>query len=249
MRHRHPHISRFLLCAWALTAIGLMPARTAIASYGVVAGSAHNSIHLSAEAREGWRVTAELVSRPSWISRANLTCTTAESGADVRVIFDVSDQAPAGAHGTLIVALQAVDQNGKRVVRSLRRVPLTLTATAPEIQQSFQIEECCIPIAGIDGARDGRPDRFLLLGAVPNPWQAATAFRFGLPTAASASLRVLDLAGRVVWEARTPRLQAGYHQITWDGRDGTGRRAPPGLYFYKVVAGPWQASGKALRLR
>ena len=105
-----------------------------------------------------------------------------------------------------------------------------------------------MPTAGIRDARDGRPDRPVLLGAVPNPWRALTDIRFGLATASPISLRILDVAGRVVREVRTPELAPGYHQIQWDGRDAGGQPVASGLYFYELSAGAWLATGKTLLL-
>ena len=50
-------------------------------------------------------------------------------------------------------------------------------------------------------------------------------------------LCLFDLTGRLVGERRQQQT-AGRHQIVWDGRDGSGRRVPPGLYIAELhIAG------------
>jgi hypothetical protein len=218
------------------------------ADYAVVPGSADNSVHLVIECPADWRVAADLVSLPPWVSRADLTCNPGPHGADVRITFDVASGAPVGERDGLVLALQARDPHGQPVAATLRRLPLKLATIAPQVQQSFQIEECCVPTAGIGGASSGHPDRNLLIGAAPNPWSELTAIRFGLPVAASVSLRILDVSGRVVYQMRTPELSAGYHQVEWDGLDAIGQPVAPGLYFYELSAGAWMATGKTLHL-
>ena len=250
MQHPHPRSSTQLTYALLLAAAVFAPDSVGAAvDYLVVPGSASNSIRLAVECSPDWRVAANLVSLPAWVSHANLTCTPGLSGADVQVTFDLDPTAPLGGRGALVVHLEARDRNGLARSGTTRRVPLRLAAIAPGVQNSFDIEQCCIPTAGIEGAGNGRPDRNLLLGAAPNPWHAFTAIRFGLPATTSVSLRVLDVAGRVVWKMRTPELAPGYHEVSWDGRDGSGQRVAPGLYLYELSAGAWLATGKTLRLR
>jgi hypothetical protein len=247
MRYQHPQITRSL--SLLLAAAGMAAASAgAAAEYAVVPGSADNSVHLAIECPAEWSVDAELVSRPTWVSRAQLAFTSGANGADVYVAFDVDSAASVGKRGALVLAVKARDAHGQRVAGTLRRLPLRLEATAPSIQRSYQIEDCCVPTAGIGGAQSGRPRRAVLLGAVPNPWAALTTIRFGLHDAASVSLRIMDVAGRVVYQIRTPELEPGYHQVSWDGRNPSGQPVSPGLYFYELSAGAWLAAGKTLLL-
>ena len=44
-------------------------------------------------------------------------------------------------------------------------------------------------------------------------------------------------------------LAAGPHEAAWDGRDESGRRAPAGLYWVRLEAGPEAAVRRVVRLR
>jgi len=81
------------------------------------------------------------------------------------------------------------------------------------------------------------PARFTnaVLGAMPNPSFAGrkVALRFTLARAQDVTLRVHDVAGRVV--ARLPmKGLAGPNAFEWDGRMASGARAPAGVYFYAL---------------
>lgn len=79
------------------------------------------------------------------------------------------------------------------------------------------------------------------LALSPNPF--TTSVRLAGPP--GARLVVTDLAGRVMVRARIP---AG-GSLEWDGRDGRGREAPPGLYLVTLATGTRTERGRLLRLR
>jgi len=43
--------------------------------------------------------------------------------------------------------------------------------------------------------------------------------------------------------------QAGFRIIKWDGKDDAGRRVGPGVYFYKLKAGEFEAIRKMVIIR
>lgn len=60
---------------------------------------------------------------------------------------------------------------------------------------------------------------------------------YGLAKEAEASLRIYDVAGRLVRELGQGILGAGAYERTWDGRDARGRRVSAGIYFVRLQAG------------
>jgi len=77
----------------------------------------------------------------------------------------------------------------------------------------------------------------------PNPFSGSTTIRFDLPRAAQVGLRVYNVAGRVVRDLIEPsQSEAGQHEISWDGRDQSGRPLAAGVYLYRLTvdgkAGP-----------
>lgn len=76
------------------------------------------------------------------------------------------------------------------------------------------------------------PDRFVLHGAYPNPFNPSTTIGFGLPEAATVRMEVFDAVGRPVATLVDGLLPAGVHGVTWQA--GT---LPSGVYLYTIRAG------------
>jgi len=83
----------------------------------------------------------------------------------------------------------------------------------------------------------------------PNPFNPMTTIRFGLKEPAYVSLRIYDAAGRLVRILVKERLEADRYEITWYGRDGSGRAVSSGIYFYSLKAGSFTETKKMVLLR
>ena len=87
----------------------------------------------------------------------------------------------------------------------------------------------------------------VLLPAAPNPFNPRTEIRFRLETAGPVSLRIYDLAGRLV---RTlvdgGALEAGLHEVSWEGRSDQGQALASGLYFPRLQAGGEVRTGRVV---
>ncbi|MCP4247815.1 MAG: T9SS type A sorting domain-containing protein, partial [bacterium] len=81
----------------------------------------------------------------------------------------------------------------------------------------------------VDGRGASEPGLF---DNQPNPFSMATTFRYRLPEAATVTLRVFDLSGRIVATIVRGSQSAGDHEVTWDAGE-----APPGVYFCRIHAG------------
>ncbi|MFB0517242.1 MAG: DUF3160 domain-containing protein [Candidatus Neomarinimicrobiota bacterium] len=82
---------------------------------------------------------------------------------------------------------------------------------------------------------DPVPARYRLYQNHPNPFNPATAIRFDLPAAAAVRLVVYDLLGRVVVVLVDGRMEAGYHQVIWNGTSSDGREMPTGIYIVRLL--------------
>lgn len=58
-----------------------------------------------------------------------------------------------------------------------------------------------------------------------------------LASGAQVTLQVLDAQGRVCSIPFQGTLLPGAHEVTWDTRDGTGRRLPAGIYLVRLLVG------------
>ena len=70
----------------------------------------------------------------------------------------------------------------------------------------------------------------------PNPFNPVTKIAFTLREAASVRLCVYDIAGRLVRLLEEGLLDAGRHEVTWDGQDSDGEKVASGVYFYSLEA-------------
>ena len=70
----------------------------------------------------------------------------------------------------------------------------------------------------------------------PNPAAATVALRFTVARAGTVHLAVYDAGGRRVAALFEGVLAAGHHDLRWDGHDASGRLAPAGVYFARLVA-------------
>jgi len=78
--------------------------------------------------------------------------------------------------------------------------------------------------------------------ATPNPFVATTRIRVERSEPGEVTVRVFDVSGRLVRELAGPTSSAGVVDLTWDGTDGRGAPASPGVYYYDL-----RAEGRTLR--
>jgi flagellar hook assembly protein FlgD len=77
----------------------------------------------------------------------------------------------------------------------------------------------------------------LLFSARPNPFNPRTTLHFELPAAGFARITLYDLAGRLIATVVEAELDAGSHDIVWDGRDTAGRTVSSGGYLARLEFG------------
>jgi hypothetical protein len=93
-------------------------------------------------------------------------------------------------------------------------------------------------------APDLTADNGLRLDICPNPAPANAVLRLSVPAATSASLTLVDPAGRHVRSFPFDHLAAGVTNVYLNGLDDSGRRVAPGAYYYVLVAGTDRRSGR-----
>jgi hypothetical protein len=96
------------------------------------------------------------------------------------------------------------------------------------------------PTVDVIPAADG-PARFALFGTRPNPAPGATRIAFQVPGITRVQLGIHDVSGRLV-RSFDGSYAAGGHSVEWDGRDGSGRNLPAGVYFVRMHADGFRAS-------
>ncbi|RMD99567.1 MAG: T9SS C-terminal target domain-containing protein [Calditrichaeota bacterium] len=80
------------------------------------------------------------------------------------------------------------------------------------------------------------PESFELKQNYPNPFNPETTIEFSLQNSAQIELSVFDIWGRHIVTLLQGEIQAGHHQVKWNGADQYGLALPSGLYFYRLQA-------------
>ena len=98
----------------------------------------------------------------------------------------------------------------------------------------------CIGTGGIVavGDRPGQGESLVnfLRGAYPNPARSSgTTITFTLEKAMPVTLRIYNVAGRLVHETDVQGLRGG-NEIRWQGESSLGISVSPGVYFYRLSA-------------
>lgn len=68
----------------------------------------------------------------------------------------------------------------------------------------------------------------------PNPARDHVGFELALPKAADVNLAIFDVQGRHVYTMVDRRIEAGFHQVRWDGAEG-GTGGGSGIYFARLL--------------
>lgn len=82
----------------------------------------------------------------------------------------------------------------------------------------------------------------------PNPFNYGTEIRFYIPAPAQVRLCVYDISGRIIANILNQPKESGYYLEHWDGRNDSGTRIPPGVYFLSLTANDESTSRKIVIL-
>jgi len=104
-------------------------------------------------------------------------------------------------------------------------------------------------MVGVAEGASRLPKTFALFQNIPNPFGGNTVIKYALPKDVDVELTIYNIAGQKVRTLVNGHEQAGYRTVKWDGRDDAGRRVAPGVYFYKLKAGKFEATKKLTLVR
>jgi len=116
------------------------------------------------------------------------------------------------APGLYQYALQTVDLDGSTTIAG------TTTAST---------------VLSVDDRTASAPRSWSLFN-YPNPFNPATMIRFNAPAAAFVTISVFDLGGRRVATLFDGRIEAGEHQLSWNGETDAGRPVASGSYYVRL---------------
>ena len=88
------------------------------------------------------------------------------------------------------------------------------------------------------------PDEFILYQNYPNPFNPQTVIRFALPKVSEVTLVIYSLQGEEIERSVEGELNAGYHEIRWNGS-----AVASGIYIYRIQAGNFVQTRKMVLLK
>lgn len=83
----------------------------------------------------------------------------------------------------------------------------------------------------------------------PNPFNPSTMIRFSLAERDQVMLAIYDVRGSLVRTLVDEPRPAGEYRVEWNGENSSGVRVSSGVYFYRLIAGQFQATKKMVLLK
>ena len=75
---------------------------------------------------------------------------------------------------------------------------------------------------------------FALSQNYPNPFNPTTTISYGVATTGHITLSIYDITGRLVSTLIDGQVNAGNHQVMWNGLDNMGMPVSAGVYIYSL---------------
>lgn len=88
-----------------------------------------------------------------------------------------------------------------------------------------------------DSAAQTRPNAIDLLQNYPNPFNPETVIQFHLQKTECVHISIYNIMGQQIRNLIDGIMNAGYHEITWNGNNKTGNAVADGVYFIKASFG------------
>jgi len=104
------------------------------------------------------------------------------------------------------------------------------------------------PLVGI-GDEEQLPQTFSVSQNYPNPFNPSTAIAFQLPQRSDVRLVVYNSLGQQVRELLNDEMNAGSHEVKWNGKDDAGQSVASGVFVYRFTAGEYRHTGKMTLLK
>ncbi len=93
------------------------------------------------------------------------------------------------------------------------------------------------------------PKSFAFSQNYPNPFNPSTVIKYQLPSTNHTQLNIYNIKGQLVKILVNEMQNAGYYNITWDGKDNDNREVASGLYIYRITAGNYMETKRMLLLK
>ena len=116
--------------------------------------------------------------------------------------------------------------------------------------ESEASDEASVMVTGVNHKKDqSLPTEFSLAQNYPNPFNPTTVIKFGVPRSEQIVVNIYDIRGVHVRTLANGKFSAGYHTLTWDGRDQQGQVVSAGAYLYRLESRSMNISKKMIYLK
>ncbi len=93
------------------------------------------------------------------------------------------------------------------------------------------------------------PTQFELTQNYPNPFNPSTMISYSITKSSFVSLKVYDILGREVKTLVSQQMNAGKHNLNWNGDDNYGNKVSSGTYIYRITADNFVSSKKMILIK
>lgn len=154
-------------------------------------------------------------------------------------------------NGKLLVAMASSSSfsgGGDIVMVTLKKKHTPIPTASTRVQMTAALLNESEPVINAE-PRSAEIVRFALGPVSPNPFREAAMIAYSTPASARVAIGVYDVNGRLVRTVFSGQVDAGTHQVAWDGRDDAGAKVARGVYFCRMNAGEFSATEKVVLLQ
>jgi hypothetical protein len=112
------------------------------------------------------------------------------------------------------------------------------------LKQDIRVEE-----VGFGETKSELPKQFALSAIQPNPFATTAEIRYALPVTSRVSVKIYDIAGKLVKTVVDEVQESAFYTVGWDGVDDRGQKVGGGIYILKMETPGFHATKKFVLLR
>ncbi len=83
----------------------------------------------------------------------------------------------------------------------------------------------------------------------PNPFNPSTTISFSLKQESEVNIFVFDSKGQLIKKIENGIKQKGNHSVVWNGKDSNDKTVSSGIYLFKMKAGKYESTERAILLK
>lgn len=114
---------------------------------------------------------------------------------------------------------------------------------------SIQLEGSGVITDIVNHLNNTIPTQYALSQAYPNPFNPSTTIRYQLPHTTDVRLVVYNALGQQVQILANARVEAGYHEVSWNGKNDSGMQMPSGVYLFRMETKNFQQVNKMILMK